>query len=348
MAESSSNVNHGISLTVKDDSIQNSPCPPCPPCKPKSETPLITFSVPFMQKVPAYIAAQVLGSTLAARTLRLPFDGKQNVFFGTRPAGPISGSSMNPARSLGPAIVSSQYKGIWIYIFAPILGACAVLGFTIWSGHSISECVDKPITRKDTGMEELPFGAWLRAALPDKQWRRKSNYQPHYPPVRNGGPCSSVGNSVSDGGVHISGVNAVGGFEIVQSENILGSNNGSDCRKGASRGWSRVPRQDATGASSRNQLVALGKRRSTTDADCAVVQWKKNKVTQCDETNSLPDIEVHEENDVEIQKSETQIPVLTDGIVLHGKDALSSVVLECMESLWDFYGGGGLNYPWLC
>ena len=30
---------------------------------------------------------------------------------------------MNPARSLGPAIVSNQYKGIWIYMVSPVLGA---------------------------------------------------------------------------------------------------------------------------------------------------------------------------------------------------------------------------------
>ncbi|KAK2657019.1 hypothetical protein Ddye_010071 [Dipteronia dyeriana] len=246
MTEISSNGNHEISLTVEDDSIQNSPCPP--PCKPKQESPLITFSLPFMQKmlaevvgtyflifagcasvavntdydkvvtlpgisivwglavmvliysvghisgahfnpsvtiafatckrfpwkqVPAYVAAQVLGSTLAAGTLRLLFSGKQDHFVGTVPsgsdiqsfvmefiitfylmfivsgvatdnratgelaglaigatvllnvmfAGPISGASMNPARTLGPAIVWSQYKGIWIYMVAPILGA---------------------------------------------------------------------------------------------------------------------------------------------------------------------------------------------------------------------------------
>ncbi len=37
--------------------------------------------------------------------------------------GPITGASMNPARSLGPAIVSGDFNSIWIYLSAPVLGA---------------------------------------------------------------------------------------------------------------------------------------------------------------------------------------------------------------------------------
>ncbi|XP_047308219.1 aquaporin NIP1-1-like [Impatiens glandulifera] len=127
------------------------------------------------KQVPAYLSAQVLGSTLAAGTLRLIFTGKQDHFTGTLPmgsdlqsfvlefiitfylmfvisgvatdnraigelaglavgatvllnvmfAGPISGASMNPARSLGPAIVSNQYKSLWVYMVAPVAGAIA-------------------------------------------------------------------------------------------------------------------------------------------------------------------------------------------------------------------------------
>lgn len=38
-------------------------------------------------------------------------------------AGPICGASMNPARSLGPAIISGTFEHIWLYPVATILGA---------------------------------------------------------------------------------------------------------------------------------------------------------------------------------------------------------------------------------
>jgi aquaporin NIP len=37
--------------------------------------------------------------------------------------GPISGASMNPMRSLGPALVSGDLHALWLYIVAPVLGA---------------------------------------------------------------------------------------------------------------------------------------------------------------------------------------------------------------------------------
>ena len=40
-------------------------------------------------------------------------------------AGPVSGASMNPARSLAPALISGHLTHLWLYIIATILGACA-------------------------------------------------------------------------------------------------------------------------------------------------------------------------------------------------------------------------------
>jgi len=36
--------------------------------------------------------------------------------------GPISGASLNPARSLGPAIASGVFDSLWLYLVAPLVG----------------------------------------------------------------------------------------------------------------------------------------------------------------------------------------------------------------------------------
>ena len=40
---------------------------------------------------------------------------------------PISGTSTNPARSLGPAVVSGQWPGFWIYRVGPLIGMLAAI-----------------------------------------------------------------------------------------------------------------------------------------------------------------------------------------------------------------------------
>lgn len=44
--------------------------------------------------------------------------------------GPVSGASMNPARSFGPALVSGDFTAFWIYVTAPFIGAVAAV--TAW------------------------------------------------------------------------------------------------------------------------------------------------------------------------------------------------------------------------
>lgn len=42
-------------------------------------------------------------------------------------AGPISGASMNPARSLAPAVISGTMNQVWIYVVAPVAGAITAI-----------------------------------------------------------------------------------------------------------------------------------------------------------------------------------------------------------------------------
>ncbi|XP_065009447.1 aquaporin NIP1-1-like [Musa acuminata AAA Group] len=55
-------------------------------------------------------------------------------------AGPISGASMNPARTLGPAIVANRWEGFWVYIVGPICGT--VVG--AWA-YNLIRFTNKPL-----------------------------------------------------------------------------------------------------------------------------------------------------------------------------------------------------------
>ena len=58
------------------------------------------------------------------------------IFFDIVFIGLITGSSINPARSLAPAVVSGTLAHLWIYLTAPFLGACVgVICWRVTHGH---------------------------------------------------------------------------------------------------------------------------------------------------------------------------------------------------------------------
>ena len=48
---------------------------------------------------------------------------------------------MNPARTIGPAIVKGQFKGLWVYMVGPLIGAIAG-AFT----YNLMRFTDKPLS----------------------------------------------------------------------------------------------------------------------------------------------------------------------------------------------------------
>ena len=69
---------------------------------------LVILSVSFGAKEKGLLAGVAIGAVITIEAL-----------FG----GPISGASMNPARSLGPAVLAGKIHSLWIYLVAPIIGA---------------------------------------------------------------------------------------------------------------------------------------------------------------------------------------------------------------------------------
>jgi aquaporin NIP len=72
-------------------------------------------------------------------------------------AGPISGASMNPARSFGPALVSMHFENLWIYLVAPVLGA--LLAVPVCRLICPEKCCEplpsSPDARDQNGSEEM-------------------------------------------------------------------------------------------------------------------------------------------------------------------------------------------------
>jgi aquaporin NIP len=53
--------------------------------------------------------------------------------------GPVSGASMNPARSIAPALVSGHTEHLWLYLIAPIAGAAAAVPVCSYLSYKTKE-----------------------------------------------------------------------------------------------------------------------------------------------------------------------------------------------------------------
>ncbi|HET6999107.1 MAG TPA: MIP family channel protein [Solirubrobacterales bacterium] len=66
--------------------------------------------------------------------------------------GPITGASMNPARSLAPALLSGTFQDLWIYLTAPLLGAAAgALAYQAVRGGTAGRRADKLTPERHIG-----------------------------------------------------------------------------------------------------------------------------------------------------------------------------------------------------
>lgn len=89
---------------------------------------LLGTTLPSVSVLECFMIELILTFILMLGVLRAP--GRYSAFFiggivvlEAYFAGKLTGASMNPARSLGPALVSGHTELIWIYLTAPVLGA---------------------------------------------------------------------------------------------------------------------------------------------------------------------------------------------------------------------------------
>jgi aquaporin Z len=97
-------------------------------------------TLPARGAVPAFVFEFVLTALLMFVILNVTTGAKERgitagiaigavITFAALFGGPISGASMNPARSMAPAVMSLHLESLWIYLLAPIAGALvAVFG----------------------------------------------------------------------------------------------------------------------------------------------------------------------------------------------------------------------------
>ena len=53
---------------------------------------------------------------------------------------PLSGMSLNPARTFASAVVAGSWRGFWIYLTAPVLGMLAAVEVDLWRSGQQQPC----------------------------------------------------------------------------------------------------------------------------------------------------------------------------------------------------------------
>jgi len=90
-------------------------------------------TIPKVSEFRAFLLESIISFVLMFVIVNLSYGSKQKgitsgiavgstIIFTVLIAGPLTGASMNPARSLGPALASMNFTALWVYMTAPFVG----------------------------------------------------------------------------------------------------------------------------------------------------------------------------------------------------------------------------------
>ena len=124
-----------------------------------SETEILGLTLPSINLFEAFFVEIVISFTLMSVVLNVSGDQQEKkimagatvggvVTLAALVAGPITGASMNPARSLGPAIAALNFESIWLYVLAPVIGMLLACPVFRWVQGQESDPLKEPPNEK--------------------------------------------------------------------------------------------------------------------------------------------------------------------------------------------------------